>query len=118
FALASYFFNGPGAGTAAPNTMRLVQVVLRADHVEDRAWALSLWASVLLGQGREVEAMEKYRAALEADERVGSQHALENLAKALVRNGKEAEAVKLVDSVAARRPPHLENLIAAAVAYG
>ena len=26
-----------------------------------------LWASVLLGQGREDEAMEKYRAALEAD---------------------------------------------------
>jgi tetratricopeptide (TPR) repeat protein len=118
FALASYFFNGPEAGTAAPNTMRLVHVVLRNDHVEDRAWAHSLWASVLLGQGREQEAMEKYRAALDVDQRVGSQHALENLAKALVRNGKETEAVRLVDSVAARRPVHLENLVAAAVAYG
>lgn len=118
FALASYFFNGPEAGTEAPNTMRLVQVVLRDDHLEDRAWALSLWASVLLGQGREQEAMEKYREALEADERIGSQHALENLAKAMVRNGKEAEALKLIDAVAARRPPHLENLVAAAVAYG
>jgi tetratricopeptide (TPR) repeat protein len=118
FALASYFFNGPEAGTAAPNTMRLVQAVLRADHVEDRAWALSLWGSVLLGQGHEEEAMEKYRAALDADERIGSQHALENLAKALVRHGHEAEALKLVDDVAARRPPHLENLVAAAVAYG
>jgi tetratricopeptide (TPR) repeat protein len=118
FALASYFFNGPEAGTAAPNTMSLVQAVLRADHVEDRAWALSLWGSVLLGQGHEEEAMEKYRAALDADERIGSQHALENLAKALVRHGHEAEALKLVDDVAARRPPHLENLVAAAVAYG
>ena len=118
FALASYFFNGPEAGTAAPNTMRLVQAVLRTDHVEDRAWALSLWGSVLLGQGREEEAMEKYRAALDADERIGSQHALENLAKALVRHGHEAEARKLVDDVAARQPPHLENLVAAAVAYG
>jgi tetratricopeptide (TPR) repeat protein len=118
FALASYFFNGPEAGTAAPNTMRLVQAVLRADHVEDRAWALSLWGSVLLGQGREEEAMEKYRAALDGDERIGSQHALENLAKAMVRHGHEAEALKLVDEVAARRPLHLENLVAATVAYG
>jgi tetratricopeptide (TPR) repeat protein len=118
FALASYFFNGPEAGTAAPNTMRLVQAVLRADHVEDRAWALSLWASVLLGQGHEEEAMEKYRAALEADERIGSQHALENLAKAMVRHGRDDEARALVDSVAAREPQHLENLVAATVAYG
>ena len=118
FALASYFFNGPEAGTAAPNTMRLVQVVLRTEHVDDRAWAFSLWGSVLLGQGREEEAMEKYRAALAADERIGSQHALENLAKMLVRHGREDEAVALVDAVAARRPPRLENLVAAAVAYG
>jgi len=104
FALASFFFNGPEAGTAAPNTMRLVQAVLRTEHVEDRAWALSLWASVLLGQGREDEAMEKYRAALDADERIGSQHALENLAKMLVRHGREDEAIALVDGVAARRP--------------
>ena len=118
FALASFYFNGPEAGTDAPNTMRLVQEVLRAEHVEDRAWALSLWASVLLGQGREDEAMEKYRAALDADARIGSQHALENLAKALVRHGREDEAVALVDSVAARRPPHFENQVAATVAYG
>jgi tetratricopeptide (TPR) repeat protein len=118
FALASYFFNGPEAGTAAPNTMRLVQAVLRTEHVEDRAWAFSLWGSVLLGQGREQEAMEKYRAALEADARIGSQHALENLAKMLVRHGREDEAVALVDAVAARRPARLENLVAAAVAYG
>jgi tetratricopeptide (TPR) repeat protein len=118
FALASYFFNGPEAGTDAPNTMQLVQAVLRTEHVEDRAWALSLWGSVLLGQGREVEAMEKYRAALEADQRIGSQHALENLVKMLVRHGREDEAVALVDAVAARRPVHLENLVAAAVAYG
>jgi tetratricopeptide (TPR) repeat protein len=118
FALARYFFNGPEAGTPAPNTMRLVQAVLRADHIEDRAWALSLWASVLLGQGHEEEAMEKYRAALEADERIGSQHALENLAKAMVRHGREDEARALVDSVAAREPQHLENLVAATVAYG
>lgn len=118
FALASYYFNGPEAGTAAPNTMRLVQAVLRTEHVEDRAWALSLWASVLLGQGREDEAMEKYRAALDADERIGSQHALENLAKMLVRHGREDEAVALVDGVAARRPVHFENQVAAAIAYG
>jgi len=118
FALASYFFNGPEAGTDAPNTMRLVQAVLRAEHAEDRAWALSLWASVLLGQGREDEAMEKYRAALQADDRIGSQHALENLAKAMVRHGREAEAVALVDGVVARRPVHFENQVAAAVAYG
>ncbi len=118
FALASYYFNGPEAGTPAPNTMRLVQAVLRTEHVEDHAWAHSLWASVLLGQGREEEAMEKYRAALDADERIGSQHALENLAKMMVRHGCEDEARALVDSVAARRPPHLENQVAAAVAYG
>jgi tetratricopeptide (TPR) repeat protein len=118
FALASYFFNGPEAGTAAPNTMRLVQAVLRTEHVEDRAWALSLWGSVLLGQGREDEAMEKYRAALDADQRIGSQHALENLVKMLVRHDREDEALALVDAVAARRPVHLENLVAAAVAYG
>jgi tetratricopeptide (TPR) repeat protein len=118
FALASFYFNGPEAGTDAPNTMRLVQEVLRAEHVEDRAWAQSLWASVLLGQGREDEAMEKYRAALDADTRIGSQHALENLAKMLVRHGREDEAVALVDSVAARRPVHFENQVAATVAYG
>ena len=120
FALASYFFNGPEAGTAAPNTMRLVQAVLRTDHIDDRAWALSLWASVLLGtgEGHEEEAMEKYRAALDADERIGSQHALENLAKMMVRHGHETEALALIDSIAARRPIHLENLVAAAVAYG
>ena len=118
FALASFFFNGPEAGTDAPNTMRLVQAVLRAGHVEDRAWALSLWASVLLGQGREDEAMETYRSALDADQRIGSQHALENLAKAMVRHGREGEALALVDGVAARRPPHFENQVAATVAYG
>ena len=117
FALASFFFNGPEAGTDAPNTMRLVHAVLRAEHVEDRAWALSLWASVLLGQGREEEAMEKYRAALAADNRIGSQHALENLAKMLVRHGREDEAVALVDGVAARRPVHFENQVAATIAY-
>jgi tetratricopeptide (TPR) repeat protein len=118
FALASYFFNGPEAGTAAPTTMRLVQAVLRTEHVEDHAWALSLWASVLLGQGREDEAMDKYREALAADTRIGSQHALENLAKMMVRHGQEAEAVKLVDEIATRTPVHLENLVAACVAYG
>ena len=118
FALASYLFNGPEAGTAAPNTMRLVQAVLRTDHADDRAWALSLWASVLLGQGREDEAMDKYRAALDADERIGSQHALENLAKMMVRHGQEDAALALVDGIAARSPPQLENLVAATVAYG
>ena len=118
FALASYFFNGPEAGTAAPNTMWLVQAVLRTEHVDDRAWALSLWASVLLGQGREDEAMEKYRAALATDERIGSQHALENLAKALVRHGREAEAPHSSMTSPRGVRPALENLVAAAVAYG
>jgi tetratricopeptide (TPR) repeat protein len=62
--------------------------------------------------------MEKYRAALDADQRIGSQHALENLAKAMVRHGHDDEALALVDSVAARRPVHFENQVAAVVAYG
>src|SRR5262249_31537952 len=41
-----------------------------------------------------------------------------NLAKMMVRHGREDEALALVDEVAARRPVHVENLVAAAVAYG
>jgi len=118
FSLASYYQLGPEAGGPDyPNTLRLIQLVLRNGNPEDRGWALGLWGTVLIVQGHLDEAIEKQRGSVRAHHPVASSTALANLALLLTQRGKGDEARSEIDRVAERRPIAAQNLSAAGIAY-
>jgi len=118
FSLASYYHLGPEAGGPDyPNTLRLIRLVLRNGSAEDRGWALGLWGTVLIVQGRFDEAIDKQRASVRAHHPVASSVALANLALLLTQRGKSDDARAEIERVAARRPIAAENLTAAGIAY-
>ncbi len=118
FSLASYYHLGPEAGGPDyPNTLRLIHLVLRSGNDEDRGWALGLWGTVLIVQGRLDEAIDKQRASVRAHHPVASSVALANLALLLTQRGKGDDARAEIERVAALRPIAAENLSAAGIAY-
>ena len=119
FSLATWYQQGPEATSADyPNTIRLLDQVVRTGTAEDRAWALGLWGTVLVRQGRADESTLKYRASLAAHDPVAMPMALANMALNLAQRGQEKEALAEIAAVENRRPPKAQNLLVCTTAYG